>query len=100
MFFSVEKLWPPAHPANEDQPMMQWTDEGLVFYEEHKNDDPPVELTPGVPWTVIEPECNLWCNGYLTYPRDNPSLQTFRHEWVMVRQAQPFVPRPQGTPFP
>ena len=48
MYSRVVKLWPPKHPANEDSVLTQWTDEGLAYYEAHKNDHPPVELTPGL----------------------------------------------------
>ena len=58
MYIQVVKLWPPEHPATKDSKLTDWTDEGLAYYEEHKHDDPPVELTPGVHWMVIEPEDN------------------------------------------
>ena len=98
MYIRVVKLWPPKHPANEDSVLRQWTDEGLAFYEEHKNDDPPVELTPGLHWKVIEPEVNLRRRDYITYPQKQ-LLSSFRHEWIMVLQARPFVPQSSGAPM-
>ena len=72
----------------------------LGYYEEHKTDDPPVELTPGVHWKVIEPEQNLRRKDYITYPSCGKTAISFRHEWVMVLQARPFVPQPSGAPMP
>jgi len=100
MFVQVVKLWPPAHPANTEAALTQWTDEGFAFYEAHKADDPPAELTPGLHWTVIEPENNLRRKDYVTYPSEGTLLQFFRHEWVMVLQERPHVPEPAGTPMP
>ena len=68
MYVQVLKLWPPEHPANKEKTLTEWTDEGLAYYEEHKNDDPPAELTPGEHWKVIEPERNLSHKDYITYP--------------------------------
>ena len=99
MYIRIVKLWPPKHPANQDPVLTEWTDEGLAYYEAHKDDEPSVELTPGVHWKVIEPEVNLPYRDYITYP-DYPELKSFRHEWIMVLQARPFVPQPSGAPMP
>ena len=56
MYVQVMKLWPPEHAANREAALTEWTDEGLAYYEAHKTDDPPAELTPGLHWKVIEPE--------------------------------------------
>ena len=53
MYVQVMKLWPPEHPANKEATLTKWTEEGFAYYEEHKSDDPPVELTPGLHWEVI-----------------------------------------------
>ena len=100
MFVQVVKLWPPEHPANKEVTLTQWTDAGLAYYEEHKSDDPPAELTPGLHWKVIEPRDNIHRKNYITYPSEGTALQYFRHEWVMMLQARPFVPQPSGTPMP
>jgi len=101
MCIQVIKLWPPEHPANLASRLTRWTDEGLAFYEAHKADDPPAELTPGLHWKVIEPEEQVWRRDYITYPSvPGTALDTFRHEWVMMRQARPFVPQPSGAPMP
>ena len=89
----------PKHPANRDSELTRWTDEGLAYCEAHKDDEPPVELTPGLHWKVIEPEVNLRQRDYITYP-NTPDLIEFRHEWIMVLQARPFVPQPSGAPMP
>ena len=103
MYVQVVKLWPPEHPANQALLLTQWTDEGLAFYEAHKADDPPAELTPGLHWHVIEPEAQVLARrrDYITYPSvPGTALDTFRHEWVMMLQARPFVPQPSGAPMP
>ena len=100
MYIRVVKLWPPEHPANKESKLTQWTEEGLAYYDAHKSDDPPVELTPGVHWKVIEPADNLPRNDYITYPSYGTAFNSFRHEWVMVLQARPFVPQPSGAPMP
>ena len=51
-------------------------------------------------WKVIEPERNIRRCDYLTYPCHNTASSSFRHEWVMVLQARPFVPQPGGAPMP
>ena len=89
MFVRVVKLWPPEHPANKEVTLTQWTDAGLAYYEEHKSDDPPAELTPGLHWKVIEPRDNIHRKNYITYPSEGTALQYFRHEWVMMLQARP-----------
>ena len=99
MFIRIVKLWPPDHLANKEANFTQWTDEGLAYFEAHKSDDPPAELTPGLHWRVIEPADNLHRQDYITYP-DITFLESFRHEWVMVFQARPFVPQPSGAPMP
>ena len=71
----------------------------MAYYEAHKDDEPAVELTPGLHWKVIEPEVNLFQRDYITYP-NTPDLIEFRHEWIMVLQARPFVPQPSGAPMP
>ena len=100
MFVKIVKLWPPEHPANKEATLTQWTDEGLTYYEAHKADDPPAELTPGLHWTVIEPEDNVRRKDYITYPSYGSLFESFRHEWVMVFQSRPFVPQPSGAPLP
>ena len=100
MYIQGVKLWPPAHPANKDCKLTDWTEEGLAYYEEHKNDNPPVELTPGVHWVVIEPEDNPRRKDYITYPAYLTASSSFKHEWVMFLQARPFVPQPAGAPMP
>ena len=99
MYIHVVKLWPPEHPANKESMLAQWTEEGLAYYDAHKTDDPPVELAPGVHWKVIEPEGNLRRRDYITYPSCGTAFDSFRHEWVMVLQARPFVPQPSGAPM-
>ena len=65
MFVQVVKLWPPEHPSNKENTFTEWTVEGEAYYEAHKADDPPAELTPGLHWRVIEPERNtLLSNGH------------------------------------
>jgi len=100
MFVHVVKLWPPEHLANKETALTEWTEEGLAYFEAHKADDPPVELTPGLHWKVIEPENNLHRKDYITYPSYGTILDYFRHEWIMVLQARPHVPRPSGAPMP
>ena len=100
MFVQVIKLWPPAHPANLDAPLTEWTDEGLAFYEAHKADEDPVELTPGLHWKVVEPSIYSHRRDYITYPSEGTTLEHFRHKWVMQLQQRPFVPQPSGTPMP
>ena len=100
MFVQVVKLWPPEHPSNKENTFTEWTVEGEAYYEAHKADDPPAELTPGLHWRVIEPERNTCRQDYITYPSYGSFLETFRHEWIMVLQARPFVPQPSGAPMP
>jgi hypothetical protein len=100
MFVRIVKLWPPVHAANKEAMLTEWTDAGLEYYEAHKSDDPPAELTPGLHWTVIEPEDNHRRKDYITYPSYGNLLEFFRHEWVMVLQPRPFVPQPSGAPMP
>ena len=101
MYIQVVKLWPSEHRANKLLPLIEWTDEGLAFYEAHKADDPPAELTPGLRWKVIEPEAQVGRRDYITYPSiPGTALDIFRHEWVMMLQARPFVPQPSGAPMP
>ena len=100
MYVQVVKLWPPEHPANKEAELTRWTELGFAYFEEHKSDDPPVELIPGVHWKVIEPADNLRRKDYITYPSYGTAMDFFRHEWVMVLQARPFVPQPAGAPMP
>ena len=100
MFVQVVKLWPPEHAANKEATFTEWTEEGLTYFEAHKADDPPAELTPGLHWKVIEPANNFHRRDYITYPSYGSFLDSFRHEWIMVLQARPFVPQPSGAPMP
>ena len=100
MFVQIVKLWPPEHLANKEANLTEWTEEGFAYFEAHKSDDPPAELTPGLHWRVIEPAKNLHRQDYITYPAYGTFFEFFRHEWVMVLQARPFVPQPSGAPMP
>ena len=90
------RLWLPCHPDCAGR--TEWTDEGLEFYEAHKDEQPPVALELSVHYKVRTLSF-IPGDEYYVHP-DAPTLHRFRHEWVLKRRARPVAPAPASAPMP
>lgn len=97
-WWSVEYLKPPsAYKRKFDAPKTKWLDGGLEHWRRTLKDPTLPGVEPGTHYVVLEP-CALPAE-YVTFPNDE-ATQELRHRAVLVRNARPFVPEPEGTPMP
>jgi hypothetical protein len=97
-WWSVEYLKPPsAYERKFDEPKTSWVEGGLEHWRRTLKDPTLPGVEPGKHYVVLEP-CALPA-AYVTFP-DDEATQELRHRAVLVRNARPLVPAPEGTPMP
>ena len=96
-YWTAEALGPPS--SSDTTPRTQWTDAGRHILGTAKLEDGKTKLSPGLHYTVIEPQNNG--DDYWVFPREPKAIyETLRHSWVIVRRKRPHVPVLQGAKVP
>ena len=97
-WWSVEYLKPPsAYERKFDEPKTSWVEGGLEYWRRTLKDPILPGVEPGKHYVVLEP--GALPAAHVTFP-DDEATQELRHRAVLVRNARPMVPAPEGTPMP
>ena len=87
---------PSVYERNFEESKTTWIDGGQQHWERTKRDASLPGVEPRVHYVVLQPSTSL--ATYVTFP-DDEATQELRHRAVLVRNAKPLVPQPEGTPM-
>ena len=76
-------------------PWTEWTESGLIYKAQMKEDPHLPAPKAGIHYVVSEP---FGSDSHIVFP-DLSATKLVRHRFVLVRQTRPYVPQPIKTPL-